>query len=121
MSTENKWYADLWIIRLLSKERSLISQSLESWSWKLWTQEELEIGWFLTTCLQEMAKKHLVVEWLSWLPYKSGFINSNILETSKDSPNTPLSLKLLEQRVYELVGGPLNTPPLRQRCGEQKA
>ena len=58
-----------------------------------------------------MAKKHLVVEWLSWLPYKSGFINSNILETSKDRPNTPPSLKLLEQRVHELVGGSTETPP----------
>ena len=63
-----------------------------------------------TTFLQKMAKKHLVVEWLSWLPYKSGFINSNILETSKDRPNTPPSLKLLEQRVHELVPPP--PPPL---------
>ena len=54
----------------------------------------------------------MVVEWLSWLLYKSGFINSNILETSKDRPNTPLSLKLLEQRVHELVGGPLNSASL---------
>ena len=52
-----------------------------------------------------MAKKHLVVEWLSWLSHKSGFINSNILETSKDRPNIPPSLKLLEQSVHELVGG----------------
>ena len=44
-----------------------------------------------------------MIEWLSWLPYKSSFINSNILETTKDRP-TP-SLKLLEQRVHELVGG----------------
>ena len=58
-----------------------------------------------------MAKKHLVVEWLSWLPYKSGFINSNILEISKDRPNTPPRLKLLQQRVHELVGGPLTLPP----------
>ena len=27
------------------------------------------------------------------------------METSKDRPNTPPSLKLLEQRVHELVGG----------------
>ena len=46
--------------------------------------------------------------WLSWLPYKSGFINFNILETSKDRPNTPPSLNLLEQRVYKLVGGLLS-------------
>ena len=53
-----------------------------------------------------------MVEWLSWLPYKSGFISSNILETSKDRPDTPPSLKLLEQRVHELVGGLLQPPPL---------
>ena len=41
------------------------------------------------------------------------------METSKDRPNTQPSLKLSEQRVHELVGGPLT--PLRQRCGEQKA
>ena len=57
-----------------------------------------------------IGKKHMAIEWLSWLPYKSGFINSNILETSKDRPNTPTSLKFLEQRVPELVGGPLNPP-----------
>ena len=54
-----------------------------------------------------IGKKHLLVEWLLQLPYKSGFINSDILETSKDRPNIPPSLKLFEQRVYELVGGPL--------------
>ena len=66
-----------------------------------------------------MAKKQLAVEWLSWLPYKSAFINSNILETSKDRPNTPQSLKLLEQRVHELVGGPL-TPPLDNVVGSKE-
>ena len=66
------------------------------------------------------GKKHLVVEWLSWLPYKTGFISSNILETSKDRPNTPTSLKLLEQRVHELVGGPLNPlPPLDNDVGSK--
>ena len=34
--------------------------------------------------------------------------------------NTPSSLKFLEQRVHELVGGPLTPRPLRQRCGGQK-
>ena len=51
-----------------------------------------------------------MVEWLSWLPYKSGFSNSKILETSKDRPNTPPSLKLLEQRVHELVLGSTDHP-----------
>ena len=50
-----------------------------------------------------IGKKHLVIEWLSWLPYKSGFNNSSILETSKERPNTPPSLKFLEQRVHTLV------------------
>ena len=52
--------------------------------------------------------------------YKSGYINSNILETSKDTANIPPSLK---QRVHELVGGPLNPPPppLGNVTGEQKA
>ena len=56
-----------------------------------------------------MAKKHLLIEWLSWLPYESGFINSSILKTSKDRSNAIQSLKLLELRVHESVGGPLNT------------
>ena len=46
-----------------------------------------------------------MIEWLLWLPSKSDFINFNILETLKNSPNGPLSLKFLEQRVHELVGG----------------
>ena len=51
---------------------------------------------------------------------KCSFINSNILETTKDRP-TP-SLKLFEQRVHELVGGGVGWGALtlvRQRCGEQ--
>ena len=69
-------------------------------------------NWVIFYCIFTIiGKKHLVVEWLAWLTGKSGFINSNILETSKDRPNTSSSLKLLEQRVYELVGGPL-TPLL---------
>ena len=39
-------------------------------------------------------------------PYKRSFIDSNILETSKDRPNTPPSLKFVKQRVHESVGGP---------------
>ena len=57
------------------------------------------------------GKKHLVVESLSWLPCKCDFINFTILETQKDVPNTLPSLKLLEQRVHELVGG--STEPSR--------
>ena len=57
-----------------------------------------------------MAKKHLVVEWLSWLPCKRDFINSIILNTLEDIPNILPSLKLVEQSVHELVGGPLNPP-----------
>ena len=45
-----------------------------------------------------------------WLPFKNGFINSYILETSKDRPNTSPSLKFLEQRVYELVEGSAEHP-----------
>ena len=63
-----------------------------------------EIGCFLVTFLQQLARKHKVIEWLSWLPNKSDFINFNILETLKDSPNTPPSLKFLEQMVYHLAG-----------------
>ena len=73
--------------------------------------------------LQEMAKKHLVVEWLSWLPCKRDFINSIILEIYKDIPTILPSVKLLEQRVHELVeGGPLNPPPPLDRVvGSKKA
>ena len=58
-----------------------------------------------------MAKKHLVVEWLSWLACKRDFINSTIIETQKDIPNTLLSLKLLEQKAHELVGEGVHLPP----------
>ena len=61
-----------------------------------------------------------MVEWLSWLPYKSSLINSNILETSKDRPNTPPSLKLLEQRVHELVGGGGGRTPLDNAVGSKR-
>ena len=48
--------------------------------------------------------------------------HSTILETQKDIPNTLPSLKLLKQRVHELVRGVNEPPPpVRQRCGEQKA
>ena len=70
------------------------------------------------TFLQEMARKLLVVEWLSRLPCKRYFIDSIILETQKDITNTLPSLKLLEQRVHELVGGPLN-PPLDNVLGSK--
>ena len=66
-----------------------------------------------------MAKKHLVVEWLSWLPCKRDFINSTILEACEDIPNTLRRLTLLEQRVHELVGGPLN-PPLDNIVGSKR-
>ena len=36
---------------------------------------------------------------------QSGFINSNSLEILKDKPNTPPSLKLLEQRVNPKQAG----------------
>ena len=65
----------------ISKDRSISSQSLEFWSWKLWTQEAFEIGWFLLHFYKKWQKSTLVVEWLSWLPYKRDFINYTILET----------------------------------------
>ena len=61
-----------------------------------------------------------MVEWLSWLPCKSGFINSNILDTSKDRPNTPPSLTLLEQRVHELEGVSTDPPPPLDNVVESK-
>ena len=39
------------------------------------------------------------------------FINSYILETLKDRPNTPQSFKMLEEKVHELVGGPVGPLP----------
>ena len=55
-----------------------------------------------------------MIEWFSWLPNKSSFSNSNISETLKDSPNTPMSLMLLKQRVHELVGVPPSRTTLRK-------
>ena len=43
-------------------------------------RKHLKLSDFLLRFLQ-VAKKHLVVEWLSWLPCKRDFINSTILET----------------------------------------
>ena len=51
-----------------------------------------------------IGEKHLLIEWLSWLPNKSNVMNFDILETLKDSPNNPPSLEFLEQRAHELVG-----------------
>ena len=54
---------------------------------------------------KEMAKKHLVVERLSWLTSKRDFINSASSQTWKDIPNTLSSLKSLEKIIHELVRG----------------
>ena len=51
---------------------------------------------------------------------QSGFINLNIFETWKNSPIIPPSLKFLEQRVHELVGGPLNRPPSLDKVSGNK-
>ena len=103
----------------INEDKSNNSQSLGFLSWKLWTREAFEIGWFLTTFLLEIEKQNLVVEWLSWLPCKRDFINSTILETWRDIPNTLPRLKLVQQRVHELVGGPLN-PPLDNVVGSKR-
>ena len=67
------------------------------------------------------GKKHLVFEWLSWLPCKRDFINSTILETYEDIPNTIPSLNLSEQRVHELAGGGVPLPPtIRQLCESKR-
>ena len=66
---------------------------------------------FLTTFFQQLARKYLVIERLWTLPYKRGFINSNILETWKDRPNTPPSLKVLKERIHKLVGVHWHPPP----------
>ena len=83
LSLHNIWHAHPHknYIFKINKDRSLITPSLEFQSWKLWTQEAFEIGSFFTTFLQEMAEKNLVLEWLSWLPWKRDFISSTILET----------------------------------------
>ena len=49
-------------------------------------------------------------DWLSWLPNKRSFINSKLLDILKDSPDTPPSLKILEQMVQELVGKSTEPP-----------
>ena len=40
----------------------------------------------------------------------SAFINYNVFETLTDSCSTPLSLKILQQRIHELVGGCFDSP-----------
>ena len=59
-----------------------------------------------------IGKKHLVIEWLSWLPNNSGFIsiNYNVLDTLTDICSTPLGLNILQQRVHEFVGGCSDSP-----------
>ena len=57
-----------------------------------------------------IGKKHLVIEWLSWLPNSSGFISYNILDTLTDICSTSLGLKIWQQRVHELVRGCSDSP-----------
>ena len=62
-------------------------------------------------CISSLiGKNHLVIDWLSWLPNSSAFINYNVLDTLTDSCSTPLSLKILQQRVHELVAGCSDSP-----------
>ena len=67
-----------------------------------------------------IGKKHLAIKWLSWLPYKSSFMNFDIFETLKDSLNTPPSSKFLEQRVHELVGVHCPPPPPDNAAGSKR-
>ena len=46
-----------------------------------------------------IGKKHLVIEWLSWVPNNSGFINYNVLDTLTDICSTPLGLKTILWRA----------------------
>ena len=57
-----------------------------------------------------IGKKHLVIDSLSWVPDNSAFINCNVLDTLTDSCSIPLSLKILQQKVDELVGGCSDSP-----------
>ena len=86
----------------INKDRSIASQSLEFSNSNLLFQEAFGNGGFSTKFLQLLAEKYLVAEWLSLLPYKSGYINSKILEISKGRPDTPPSLIWLQQRVHDL-------------------
>ena len=57
-----------------------------------------------------IGKKHLVIDWLSWLPNNSAFISYNVLGTLTDSCSTPLNLKILQQMVHKSVGGCSDSP-----------
>ena len=66
-----------------------------------------------------------MIEWLLWLQNKSGFINFNILKISKKySPDTPIILKFLQQKLHQLVGreerGALTPPPTDNVVGSEK-
>ena len=69
--------------------------------------KHLKLGGF-GYILEINSKKHLVIEWLSWLPNKSDFIYSNILEILKESA---VRMNLLEQKFNELIGRKLCPPP----------
>ena len=58
-----------------------------------------------------MAKKHLVVEWLSWLPCKRDFINSTNFKDLERYTEHPTKFEVVRAKVHELVGGPLTPPP----------
>ena len=95
----------------INRDRSIISQSLRVLKLKIVDSESIWNWVIFDYIFTRNAKKHFVVDWLSWLPYKSGFINANILEALKlYRPNTAPSLKLLKQRVHELARG--STEPL---------
>ena len=66
---------------------------------------------FFVVFLPNWEEKHLVIEWWSWLPDNSGFMNYNVLETSTNSCSTPPSLKIVQQRVHVFVGDALTPRP----------
>ena len=85
-----------YLVCKISKDRTISSQSLESLNQKWQSLKAFENGCFWL---------HSVIEWLLWLPNNSNFINFTFLENLRDNSKTPPSLKFLERRVHELVGG----------------
>ena len=103
LSLPNIWHAQpiQSFVFKINKDRSIISQSLQFQVKNCGLKKHLKWGDFYHIFTKSYRKAH-GGRMVGIVTYNSGFINYNILKTSKDRSKT---------RVHEFVRGPLNMPP----------